>query len=140
MQWIEADTLLPPTKNDAQAYGSAITYAKRYGLQSLAGVPSLDDDGNDAVKHQAESVALDGEVLKKIHAIEDSDELKAMFKSFPQKVAQAYLKPFRDARSRIDHEKDAKLAKYLEEDKAKKAAKEKPITLKSSVNPNIPQP
>lgn len=50
-QWIEAETVLPPTKNDAQAYGSAITYAKRYGLQALAGVPSIDDDGNDAVVH-----------------------------------------------------------------------------------------
>ena len=49
-QWIESDTILPPTKNDAQGYGSAITYGKRYGLQSLAGVPSIDDDGNHAVK------------------------------------------------------------------------------------------
>ena len=50
-QWIESDTVLPPTKNDAQGYGSAITYAKRYGLQALAGVPSVDDDGNAAVQH-----------------------------------------------------------------------------------------
>ena len=52
-QWIEATTTLPPTKNDAQGYGSAITYAKRYGLQALAGVPSVDDDGQAAVQHQA---------------------------------------------------------------------------------------
>ena len=31
-QWIEAETQLPPTKNDAQGVGSAITYGKRYGL------------------------------------------------------------------------------------------------------------
>jgi len=30
--------------------GSGITYAKRYGLQSLLGLPSEDDDGNDASK------------------------------------------------------------------------------------------
>jgi hypothetical protein len=133
-QWIESDTVLPPTKNDAQGYGSAITYARRYGLQSLAGVPSVDDDGNAAVKHQAESVALDTEMLEKIRTIENSDELKALFKSLPEKVAQAYLKPFRDARSRIDYEKDVKLAKYLEEDKAKKAAKEKPTKGKPTAN------
>ena len=52
-QWIEATTTLPPTKNDAQGYGSAITYAKRYGLQALAGVPSIDDDANAAVTHAA---------------------------------------------------------------------------------------
>lgn len=56
-QWIESETQLPPTKNDAQGYGSAITYAKRYGLQSLAGVPSVDDDGNLAVTHKAEPIS-----------------------------------------------------------------------------------
>lgn len=50
-EWIEGSTVLPPTKNDAQGYGSAITYAKRYGLQAMAGVPSVDDDGNAAVQH-----------------------------------------------------------------------------------------
>ena len=28
--------------------GSGITYAKRYGLQSMFGLPSEDDDGNEA--------------------------------------------------------------------------------------------
>jgi len=50
-EWLESDPCeLPPVKNDPQAYGSAISYAKRYSLQSFAGVPSIDDDGNEAVK------------------------------------------------------------------------------------------
>jgi len=49
-EWCEGTVQLPPVKNDAQGYGSAITYGKRYGLQAMAGVPSIDDDGNDAVK------------------------------------------------------------------------------------------
>ena len=40
---------VPVSKADAQGYGSAITYAKRYSLQSALGVPSEDDDGNAAV-------------------------------------------------------------------------------------------
>ena len=52
-QWLEATTELPPTKADAQGWGSAITYAKRYGLQALCGVPSVDDDGQEAVKRVA---------------------------------------------------------------------------------------
>jgi len=36
------------TKQDAQGAGSAITYCRRYGLQSIAGIPSEDDDGNNA--------------------------------------------------------------------------------------------
>lgn len=35
-------------QNDPQAYGSAITYARRYGLQSLLAMPTEDDDGNSA--------------------------------------------------------------------------------------------
>lgn len=37
-------------KQDAQGAGSAITYCRRYGLQSIAGIPSEDDDGNAASK------------------------------------------------------------------------------------------
>lgn len=34
-------------KNDMQGLGSAITYARRYGLQSMAFVGAEDDDGNE---------------------------------------------------------------------------------------------
>lgn len=47
-EWIESTLLLPVGKKDAQATGSAITYARRYALQSIAGIPSEDDDGNAA--------------------------------------------------------------------------------------------
>lgn len=33
-------------EGDPQAQGSAITYARRYGLQSLLSIPAEDDDGN----------------------------------------------------------------------------------------------
>tara|TARA_R110002012_G_scaffold281980_1_gene471597 strand:+ start:939 stop:1523 length:585 start_codon:yes stop_codon:yes gene_type:complete len=36
-------------QNDAQKLGSAITYARRYGLQSMLGMCGEDDDGNTAV-------------------------------------------------------------------------------------------
>jgi hypothetical protein len=48
-QWIESETILPPTKNNVHGYASAITYGKRYGLQALVGLPSIDDDGTEAV-------------------------------------------------------------------------------------------
>lgn len=46
-QWIEAAYALPPTKADAQGFGSAITYMKRYALTGM-GVAPEDDDGNAA--------------------------------------------------------------------------------------------
>ena len=50
-EWIEAITELPPIKNDVHGWISAFTYGKRLGLQSLCGLPSVDDDGNLAVKN-----------------------------------------------------------------------------------------
>jgi hypothetical protein len=35
-------------KNDMQGFGSAVTYARRYGLGALAGITDTDDDGNAA--------------------------------------------------------------------------------------------
>ena len=40
---------VPVTKNDAQGYGSALTYARRYGIMML-GIAPEDDDGEAAVK------------------------------------------------------------------------------------------
>ena len=49
-EWISSVLMLPMVKQDPQAAGSAITYARRYSLQSIAGIPSEDDDGNQASK------------------------------------------------------------------------------------------
>ncbi len=48
-EWVETECWLPVSKQDAQGYGSAITYARRYGLAAAAGVVAeADDDGNAA--------------------------------------------------------------------------------------------
>src|SRR5690606_15038976 len=39
---------VPATKKDAQGFGSATTYARRYSLQAAFGVAPEDDDGNAA--------------------------------------------------------------------------------------------
>lgn len=48
-QWLEMDYTLPTVKKDPQASGSAITYARRYALQSIAGIPTADDDAESAM-------------------------------------------------------------------------------------------
>jgi ERF superfamily len=47
------ELFVPANKNDAQAYGSALTYARRYALVTAFGVPVEDDDGNAASGKQA---------------------------------------------------------------------------------------
>lgn len=39
---------LPASKQDAQGYGSALTYARRYSLMAACGIAPEDDDGNAA--------------------------------------------------------------------------------------------
>jgi hypothetical protein len=41
---------VPASKQDAQGYGSALTYARRYSLMTAFGVCPEDDDGNAAVR------------------------------------------------------------------------------------------
>jgi hypothetical protein len=46
---IEGELIMPVEKETPQAYGSAITYARRYALAAMVGVaPDDDDDGNIA--------------------------------------------------------------------------------------------
>lgn len=44
---------VPANKQDAQGFGSALTYARRYALVTAFGVPTEDDDGNAAAKGSA---------------------------------------------------------------------------------------
>lgn len=43
---------VPANKNDAQGFGSALTYARRYALVTAFGVPVEDDDGNAATQRR----------------------------------------------------------------------------------------
>ena len=44
---------VPATKHDAQGYGSALSYARRYSLLAACGIATEDDDGNSASKPKA---------------------------------------------------------------------------------------
>jgi len=52
-------------QNDAQAYGSGITYARRYALSSICGIGSEDDDAQKAVQPKPMATA---EILAKAKA------------------------------------------------------------------------
>lgn len=52
-QWVKGSLFMKPAKNDPQAIGSAITYARRYALAAIVGVYQEDDDGNNASQPKA---------------------------------------------------------------------------------------
>ncbi len=47
-QWMKAIFSVPVTKLDAQGYGAATTYIRRFALMAVLGVAGEDDDGNTA--------------------------------------------------------------------------------------------
>ena len=49
-EWIEDTLTMPLTKHDAQGFGSAATYARRYALAAITGLYQADDDGTDACR------------------------------------------------------------------------------------------
>lgn len=68
-QWIESSLDIPLDKQDPQAVGSGISYARRYALQSLAGLSAEDDDGETAMKRGGKPQAK-----KKVLPISDAQE------------------------------------------------------------------
>jgi hypothetical protein len=78
-QYIESEFALPVVKQDPQAAGSAITYARRYALQSIAGIPTADDDAESAMLRNApDNIIADNKVVTITSLIEEtkSDEKK----------------------------------------------------------------
>ena len=79
--------------NDAQAQGSGITYARRYGLQSMVSVGADDDDGNKA----SQEVKIDIPRLEtRLNACKTVEELGKVYKSFSE-AEQNAVKAFTQA-------------------------------------------
>lgn len=104
-EWIQDECFLPSLKRDPQGYGSAITYARRYGLSAMLGIVSdEDDDGakastprqtsnNTAKPAPAPAVnnaAMD-ETLEKAKAAEAAAEIKSNESYFGTGAAHAKM-------------------------------------------------
>jgi hypothetical protein len=68
--------------NDAQAQGSGITYARRYGLQSFVCVGADDDDGNKASTPPAIPEMIINRLSERLNACNTLEELATTYKSF----------------------------------------------------------
>jgi len=52
-EWVKSVLAMPVTKSAPQGYGSALTYARRYGLAALLGITQEDDDADAATRPAA---------------------------------------------------------------------------------------
>ena len=83
-QWISSSIPLPNALDKIQAFGSALTYARRYGLSSIVGVyPDEDDDGEAAMTLKPVT-----EPIRRVKINEDQ-----------AKFINAYLEEFPDSRN-----------------------------------------
>lgn len=81
-QWIRSRLYVPVSKKDAQGFGSALTYARRYALAAIANIASDDDDdANDAV--QREPASLEKQLASSLDLVEWKKKAIADLKSAP---------------------------------------------------------
>ena len=117
-QWIEFGPLeVPFAKKDAQAVGSAISYAKRYALSAAVGVVSgiEDDDGNEAMPKHATPLKtlISQEQMESLISIIGSDEeyretLLTFYKikSLAEIEASKYQAVLKSAQKRAENRKN----------------------------------
>jgi hypothetical protein len=72
---------VPATKQDAQGFGSALTYARRYSLMAACGIAPEDDDGNAASKKPTIDANLMADHLLAIQDATDQDSLKTAYQA-----------------------------------------------------------
>ena len=92
-EWLSCGIIsVPVSKHDAQGYGSALTYARRYSLMAACGIAPEDDDGNAASKRGgAEDEKFEQMYLDKLReaAMSGLEALAAAFKEIPNTPAKS---------------------------------------------------
>jgi hypothetical protein len=81
---------VPAAKQDAQGYGSALTYARRYSLMAACGIAPEDDDGNSASrKTEIKSTVNENQVADLMAAMDETITLEELQKTYKAAYAAA---------------------------------------------------
>jgi hypothetical protein len=80
-EWIEDELTMPLQKNDAQGYGSAATYSRRYALAAITGLYQADDDGNEASKPKTLSDNQQKELATQIKIADEIPKIGILLKN-----------------------------------------------------------
>lgn len=87
----ESATYVPANKADAQGYGSAITYGRRYSLAAMVGIVQTDDDGEAARLASGPDLTAIKRWVEDAHKKGDLAELKKILE-MPPVQANEWLK------------------------------------------------
>ena len=94
-QFMNGTLAIPIGKMDAQAIGSALTYARRYALAAFAGISQEDDDGN-AAKASISDAKTEVEIVNKFKQAKDLNELSEVWNSLDVGIRKQYI-AYKDA-------------------------------------------
>jgi hypothetical protein len=97
---------VPVSKQDAQGYGSALTYARRYMLQAIVGLAPIDDDAEASVgrsQPQQQQAKQDTHTVEAINALEGVDELSAAYKAMTSSDRMLYASVFKARKEQLSN-------------------------------------
>ena len=78
--------------NDAQAQGSGITYARRYGMQSLCNVAADDDDGNSEVGNKTQEPKIEHYQITQIETLLQGSSIDEKEKTTIERTMNGFTK------------------------------------------------
>jgi len=85
-------------QNDAQSYGSGISYARRYALSSICGIGSEDDDAQKAIaKPQPKESAI-----IRLDACTNESELKEVYLSLSKEDQKQFSKYVTELKTKLN--------------------------------------
>lgn len=90
-QWISGVLVLNPAKNDPQGIGSALTYARRYGLAAILGIVTEDDDGNAASRPEVKKAVSKAMPISKAGQ-DKRDVIRKMLVELEEELTEANIK------------------------------------------------
>lgn len=98
-EWLEFDLSLKPGQDTPQAFGSAITYGRRYGLAALLGVSDADDDDGNAAQPDSGKMPAHQERLKEL-----GQEIaqKTLQINEAMQTCSAYASALKDLRTNVE--------------------------------------
>jgi len=86
-EWRRSTLFIPARKADAQAFGSALTYCRRYSLMTVLGLNTTDDDGHAASLEPPPAARLPGPPEKHAATVAKDEAAQKGWEAWGQRQA-----------------------------------------------------
>ena len=84
-QWMRSISPIVVTKNDAQGFGTGMSYARRYALAAIVGIVTDDDDDGESAVGRPNPTLTDDQIQKIVDIIDGDQGLDEMLSNWLEK-------------------------------------------------------